>query len=381
MALTKLGGVIQFPYRHLAVTQEIAASSSLGAAGRQVHLIGQVYLENPTGGSKTISSSGGIIAWRTPSVPIFSNAGTQLDIGIQDLDMTISATPARGDGTMDVSATLIGGTDSLGSSGTKEIAMETGSKTISHGDFIAVAFNMVSRGGSDSVPVSASQQGDYTDGTRVIPCVSTVTSGTWSTLTNGTPQVTIVFDDGTVGWLVEALPPVSQSNISYNSGSTPDEIGNYIKLKTKIRIVGFVFENIASNNSATFDICVYTDPLGSPSLAASKSIDPDQMGTSAGTAIYMLSTPLVIGPGEISVTLKPTTTNNITAYYYQVLTPKYMRCFGVHEDDLYAVSRTDGSGAFAGYNSGTAKDRRMAIKLLVDMVDVAGEAQSSVGIF
>lgn len=381
MALTKLGGVIQFPYRYLAVTQEVVASSSIGAAGRQVHLIGQVYLEDPTGGSKTISSSGGIIAWRTPSSPIFSNAGTQLDIGIQDLDLTISATPARGDGTMDVSATLIGGTDSLGASGTKETAMETGSKTINHGDFIAVVFNMVSRGGSDSVSLGGYNEGDYTDATRAIPSVSSVTSGTWSTVTNMTPQVTLVFDDGTVGWLVEALPPISQSNVAFNSGSTPDEVGNLVKLRTKTRIVGFVSEIVTANNSSAFEFNVYTDPLGTPVSVASKAFDPDNLGTSGGTGVFMLSTPVVVGPGSIAVTIKPTSANNITAYYYQVLTPKYMRCLSMKENEFHAVSRSDGSGAFSDYNSGTTNDRRMAIGLLVDMVDVAGEAQSSIGIF
>jgi hypothetical protein len=341
-----------------------------------------VFLENPTGGSKTISAAGGgLIAWRSASSAVFNNAGTQLDIGIQDLDMTISATPSRGDGTFDVSATLIGGTDSLGGSGTKETAMESGSKTLNHGDFIAVAFNMVSRGGTDSVSIGCSAMGDYNDQTKSLPSVNSVTSGTWTTILNGTPQVVIVFDDGTIGWLSEGLPPMSQSSSTVNTGSTPDEVGNYIKLRTKVRVLGFNLDTVLANNSSTFDIVIYSTPLGTPSVVTSYSLDPDQFSTSGGSGSVLLSTPVVLTPGEYGIILKPTTTNNITAYFYQVLTIKYMRAFGMHEDDFYAISRTDGSGAFAAWHAGTAKERRVVLQLLIDMVDVAGEAQSSMGIF
>lgn len=382
MALTKLGGTIHYPYRFMATSQEVIVSSSMAATGRQVHFVGQVFLENPTGGSKTISAAGGgLIAWRSASSAVFNNAGTQLDIGIQDLDMTISATPSRGDGTFDVSATLIGGTDSLGGSGTKETAMESGSKTLNHGDFIAVAFNMVSRGGTDSVSIGCSAMGDYNDQTKSLPSVNSVTSGTWTTILNGTPQVVIVFDDGTIGWLSEGLPPMSQSSSTVNTGSTPDEVGNYIKLRTKVRVLGFNLDTVLANNSSTFDIVIYSTPLGTPSVVTSYSLDPDQFSTSGGSGSVLLSTPVVLTPGEYGIILKPTTTNNITAYFYQVLTIKYMRAFGMHEDDFYAISRTDGSGAFAAWHAGTAKERRVVLQLLIDMVDVAGEAQSSMGIF
>lgn len=381
MALTKLGGVIHFPYRFMAVSQEAVTSSNMSSAGRQVHFVGQVHLENPTGGSKTISSSGGIIAWRSATSAVFSNASTQIDIGIQDLDMTISATPARGNGTFDVSATLIGGTDSLGASGTKETAMETGSKTLNHGDFIAVVFSMPTRGGTDSVFIGCSSMGDYNDQTKTTPAVNSVTSGTWSTVLNGAPQVVLVFDDGTIGWLSEALPAMSQSNSSINTGTTPDEVGNYIKLRTKVRVLGFILDTLLANNSSTFDIVIYSTPLGTPSVVTSYSLDPDQFSTSSGSGVILLSTPVVLTPGEYGVILKPTTTNNITSYFYQVLAAKYMRAFGMHEDDFYAISRTDGSGAFAAWYSGVAKERRVALQLLIDMVDVAGEAQSSIGIF
>lgn len=381
MALTKLGGVIHFPYRFMAVSQEAITSSSMSAAGRQVHFVGQVHLENPTGGSKTISSSGGIIAWRSATSAVFNNAGTQLDIGIQDLDTTISATPARGDGTFDVSATLIGGTDSLGASGTKETAMETGSKTLNHGDFIAVVFSMPTRGGTDSVSIGCSSMGDYNDQTKSTPAVNSVTSGTWSTILNGAPQVVLVFDDGTIGWLSEALPAMSQSSSTINTGTTPDEVGNYIKLRSKVRVLGFVFDTILTNNSSTFELLIYSSPLGTPSVVASRSVDPDQFSTSAGSGVILLSTPAVLNPGEYAIAIRPTSTNSLSAYFYQVLTIKYMRAFGMHEDDFYAISRSDNTGAFAAWHAGTAKERRVAIQLLIDMVDLAGEAQSSIGIF
>ncbi len=100
-------------------------NATMDGAGESQAFIGKVFLEAGTG-SKTISSAGGKIRWRSGTVT-FANAGTNFRIGIQDV-----ASTGLEDGTFDVYADLVGGTDTITGSADQLTAMETGTKTISH---------------------------------------------------------------------------------------------------------------------------------------------------------------------------------------------------------------------------------------------------------
>ena len=70
--------------------------------------------------------------------PAFSNGSTNLRIGLQDV------TPATGfeDGTFDVYADLVGGTDTIAEDVILATPMESGTKTVTHGDLLAIAIEM-----------------------------------------------------------------------------------------------------------------------------------------------------------------------------------------------------------------------------------------------
>jgi len=81
--------------------------STLNATGETAFFVGYCCLQNPLGGSKTISAAGGgKIVWVAFAVT-FADAGTTFDVGIQDVSTT--ATPSQGDGTWDVKASFTGG--------------------------------------------------------------------------------------------------------------------------------------------------------------------------------------------------------------------------------------------------------------------------------
>lgn len=120
------------------------------AANEGCQLTGQVWLPARSG-SKTISSAGGKIHWTAGASVVFADGATNWRMGIQDL--STSGQPPRGDGVFDVQADLVPGVDTIATTTHYATAMESGSKTITHGDYVAIVFSMTARGGTDAVRV------------------------------------------------------------------------------------------------------------------------------------------------------------------------------------------------------------------------------------
>ena len=154
------GHISRIPSTHITRTTN-PSGITLDATGETCFMIGHLMLENPLGGSKTISSAGGgSIVWRTGAVT-FANASTTFRVGLQDL--STSSAPAQGDGTFDVQAAFTGGGGGVTASSVQTSVMTTGTKTLSHGDKIAISFSMAARGGTDSVVVSINDSGMYSN--------------------------------------------------------------------------------------------------------------------------------------------------------------------------------------------------------------------------
>src|SRR5687768_973556 len=137
MALASTPTGIYFPNHGPTRLLAVANGNTLNAATDKTCLVGHVYWEGRAA-SKTISSSGGAIMFRAGAVT-FANGSTTLDVGIQDVD-SANGPVVRGDGTFDVKKTHQGGTDTINATAFNTISMATGSKTITHGDLVAVVF-------------------------------------------------------------------------------------------------------------------------------------------------------------------------------------------------------------------------------------------------
>ena len=357
-----------------------AGSNVTDASGKSIQYIGYVYLEDGVGGSsKTISSAGGKIYWNTSSV-VFANAGTTLRVGIQDV--STSTAPAQGDGTFDVYKDLVGGTDTIKGTAPQTTVMASGSKTLTHGQLIAIAFTMTSRGGTDSVNYRSWSPATTTGNTQM-PTTMTNASGSF-VRGAGVPDAVIEFDDGTLGWIMGSYTLTEQNSVVYNLNTAgADEYGNLIIPRFSMRAAGlFGIANPASS-SADFELCLYSDPLGSPTLIEAITIDATQLAnsTSFGAFSIPFATPRILSVGTTyAITFRPTTTTNITSYYHGVGDARFWR-LNTLGDDCYAINRINNSGAFSDYNGGTAKTRRMWISLIVDRLnDTAGNAQYHIGI-
>lgn len=357
-----------------------ALTTQIDAADEQVHYVGYVMLEDPTGGNKTISSAGGKIHWR-PSQVTFADAGTTLRVGIEDVSTTTS--PAQGDGTADVFADLVGGTDTLADTYTIT-AMGTGSKVLSHGQLVAVSFNLVSKGGADVIATGAILTDISTNQRSNMPGTMRKVAGNFSVVAQATANVGIEFDDGTVGWLSGGEVTAAVGSVVVNlDTATADEYGNLIQLSTPMTVTGISTVLTLASAASDFEALLYSDPLGTPVVLASVVVDATQMGSpSIGHYEFLFSTPVVLRKDTpYAVCIRPTTVNDVTIQHQDYGDVRFNK-LNTLDGNAYAVRRIDNTGAFADYNGGTAKTRVMQIAALIQGIandDGNGEGSSPTG--
>lgn len=382
MTIKRIGGSkTLIPDPHLSTSSVFGPNSIiLNATGEAAHFTGQVFLAAGSG-SKTISSAGGKIHYRSSSTT-FVNASTTLRAGIQDVS-TINGPPGRGDGTYDVYGEFVGGTDTISSSRVTAIPMSSGSKTISHGDKVSIALELMSYGGSDSVTV---QYVGNAENMCQNPVFASYLSSSWARV-SGTPVLFLEFDDGSLGWLFgTVLYETTPTEQSFNlSSSTADEYGVVLSMDCPIACDGAYAYMYPTSASADFEICLYEDPFGTPTLIEAMSCDATAVGTSGGALTYyaMFSQQRTLKQGtKYAITIRPTTAGNVSLYYWDVSMAAMMDVFQLGQD-CYAVRRINNTGAFSEWNGGTAKTRRMVMGLCASgFQDAWGEAraQSLIGV-
>lgn len=228
------------------------SSTTIDAVGESAAGIGHVLLSTGPGTSKTISSAGGKLYFRTGSVT-FADAGTTVRVGIQDVGAA-----GLEDGTYDVHDDLVGGTDTITGSAVNSAAMSSGTKTITHGDQVAVVIEMTARGGTDSVQIARSNN------SALMP-YGTADTGAGPTLVTMAPFITIEFDDGTLGWLgMSSWAAVTENSAQFDSGDTPDEYALVFRLPFKAAALGLYAQLASVAAGDDFEVILYSAPLGTP---------------------------------------------------------------------------------------------------------------------
>ena len=327
------------------------------ADGEGVHLVGGIYWADRA--SHTVSSAGGKIDWLTAASTSFVVVSS-LQIGIQDVLTTGPIT--AGDGTFDVSKTLVAGVDTISASTAYSTAMDTGSKTIAHGDMIAVVFKLSLTSGATSIRTA--HMADSTAGILSGGVLETP-AGTYNAAT-AIPNIVITADDGTLGFFMDGFPysALNQAQ-NYHNASATKEYGNYISLPYPVVIDGLWAYMAPSTNAADYSLVIYTDPLAAaagPTSVASISFDANRgvVGVNAVKILWQpLATPYTLPANTpVVVAAKPDTGTNIDTIYSSVAVAAHL---GGHPlgSGCYRVSRnTIGAGtAFAATNS--SKDRMM----------------------
>jgi hypothetical protein len=287
-------------------------AATLNTLNYRCAFVGKVFLPGRTG-TKTISSAGGKIYFQ-PGTTTFADAGTTIRVGIQDLDDT-AGPPATPDGTFDVYDDLVGGTDTITSATNKTVTMSSGTKDLTHGQKIAVVFDMTAKAGSDSVII----QGATTIAAAgIFPGVSSYNASAWSA-GSLVPNVVLEFDDGTFG-TIDGSFVFTNSNgsaVAFNSGSNPSERGNIFQVPFDCKIDGYWFAANLANSSAAFQVLLYSDPTGTPAVVTDSTItfDPNNARAASVNGVFIETLPTEItltAATDYAVLIKPTSANNVT---------------------------------------------------------------------
>lgn len=292
------------------LTQE-GTPTAVNAVGESNGTVGRIFLADQAAGPKTCSSSGCRITLPTNNVT-WANAATNVRLGIQDVDLTTGLE----DGTFDVQADLVPGTETISSNAILSYAMESGTKSLSAGDIVYVGYEMTARGGTDSVAGENSQITVMQNGFPY------ATTDTGSLTKVGDPlPILIQFDDSTYGW-IEGIAPtrnnaLGRSTLTVNTGTNPDEICALIQTPIDLQFHGFGMWLASVATTDTFEYVVYENPTtASPDIIwGPVTVDPDQLLT--GGVIRRFSTTVTLEHDtDYCFSFRPTSANSITYEYF-----------------------------------------------------------------
>lgn len=370
MAITSLGGMPLVPIglggSNLGAYLNGYTNVTIDAANEACSFIGQLFWED--GGSHTVDTTGSSsLQWRSSTVT-FANAGTTFLVGLAAVDTaTGSAAPRAVNSsdviTMDVYASFTGGGGGVTASAWQTSVPTSGTKTIAHGDLIAMSFQMTARGGADTIQVSYANHNSGNFSQR--PTVGTFVGAAYAA-GGGVPNAVVVASDGTLGFFFGGSVYSLTAGTAFNSGSTPNERGNVIIPPVPGRAHGFVYNTSLAGSSSDFDLVLYSDPLGTPSAQKTVSIDANTMGvnTSNNFGVALFASPYTFTASQpLAAIYKPTTGNNITPIYLTLGNSAHQKAMSLGAG-AYAVNRS--SGAFAAQNSSLD---RYGIGLLIEAFD------------
>lgn len=292
----------------------------MDAATEKIAYIGHVYIDGRPVSAKTLSAAGGgAIALRIGGVT-FANGGTTLQFGIQDV-ATGAGPAARPDGTFDVSRTLTGGVDAISASAWNILSLTggSGSKSIAHGDLIAVVFDLTARAGVDSLIMqgllaTASPFGASQSQAGVRPLATFFTAGAWAAAGSSVirlPNVLIIFDDGTLamidggGWFADAQTE------TLNSGTSEHGILFRVPWDCETDALWAVLNSLAGATS-DFSLSLYGDPLGTPVSLASISLLAEQLNTLNNGIVCTLASPVALSRNtDYAIVVRATGAGNV----------------------------------------------------------------------
>lgn len=342
---TLVGPGLRYPFNPLltGVVSALPNTPTMDATGEKLAFCGQIYIDGRPTSAKTLSSAGGKIYFRTGTVT-FANGSTALDIGWQDIDATAGPAP-RPDGTFDVKATLVPGVETISSNTWTTATMETGSKSITHGDFGCIVFDMTARAGSDSVILNT-----FAKMIPGNPCVNDFSGAAWN-MSNGSiaPICVIEFDDGTLGTFFETLPLTSATTESYQDGTNPDERGLIFQVPWDCKVDGlFVGADTNFNGNPDWEVKLYEDPLGTPSALKTFTSDANYQGfQGSGYEQHIISPVISLTKNtDYCIAVKATTASSFRLRVGTLADANY-RKFMPGGTTLNYATRNNGSGAFS----------------------------------
>jgi uncharacterized repeat protein (TIGR02059 family) len=334
-----------------AITNGIQNSTyTMDAVNEKVAFLGNIYIDGRPASAKTISAAGSGKIHFLPGTVTFNDTlttPTNIRVGIQDLDDTTGGSGAgvggTPDGTSDVYADLVAGTDTITSATWKTATMTTGTKDITHGQKIAVVIEMTARGANntDSVTVAALAAAAASCWPQVQHYTASYVRQT------SVPICVIEFNDGTLGYILGGSVHSAINVVTYNTGSTPDEYGIIFQLPFQSTAISLWFVGRPSTNAANGELILYSDPLGTPVAEATLTLDANNFNLSDGSRLNEFTLPTaktLAANTNYAVAYRPTTATSVIAQTWSLASADYRKFLA--GTNVSRATRTDNSGAF-----------------------------------
>lgn len=326
-------------------------SALLDADEEEYQIIGSVTIDG--GGSKTFGTSGSKIGW-LPGASITFAANSTVTVGVKkaaqiDTSNGPAARATIGAAAFDVYKALVGGTDTISSTTWREDAMASGTPyTVTDGDLIAICFHLDTTSGSPSVKI---RQGSAPVDMG-FPACTLVTSGPTYTLQSHVPNVILIFDDGTLGWIMPTIP-FSVADVATSTIGNTNIIGNIFQVPFACKVDALAAVLNPSTNAANFNLELYSTPLGTPAVIESIAFDANAVERVGANRPFIkrLTTPRTLSINtDYLVGIQQTTATAVSGVQRDVNTATHFRAAGFGTES-YAANSTAGA-TFAQQNSG-----------------------------
>jgi len=375
MALVPIGRGLFYPPFESPVSGAVGV---VDLATEKFAMIGHLYFEGRQSGAKTFST--GSIQWRAGTA-VWATSPTAMDIGIQGV--TATGPIARPNGTFTVKRTVSAPTGIVTSSWITTV-MNSGSASLTHGDLIAVVWDMTARAGSDSVQITGQNPPYVANLVGGFPITNAYLSGAWQT-TGSTgnaskwPDVILVMDDGTMGTIAPTIPFNSQGTEQFLSTTNPDERGLVFQAPFDCTIDGlWAFGGFADANG-DFNLKFYSNPTsGTPTQLGTVAVQAEQAGQTANDSIiYKPITPVNLTKNtDYLVTMEATGSGNVRLAITTLASTDH-RAFYPGSTTLKKATRQNATGAFA-IESPAVTIYRMGV--MISHVDDGGSPPPTYGL-
>jgi len=292
------GASIQYSFSTSAVISGANASDKIACVGR-------VQLPGKTG-TKTITKVG----FRFGSIT--KTNGSTVRVSLQDVDLT-AGPPVRPDGVVDQSVT-IANADAGFANNSWYLATLGASRTVTHGEYLAVVFDWASAVTGDSLMISGLGVSSATNNAGSVNqnnCVSLFTGAAWA-VQNMITNIVFEFSDGTFGSFGNSFVISAFNSHAINTGTTPDEIGLEFQVPFNCEIDGFM-GTVSIASGADFSMILYD---AANTALVTVAVDANAVQAHGSARFISLSFPKIALTANTTYRLvyKPTTTNSVTVY-------------------------------------------------------------------
>ncbi len=210
-----------------------------------------------------------------------------------------------------------------------EVALATPATAV-RGDFVAIVVQF------DGTIGSANIAGGSGTGNHDFPYTALFTASWAKNFQVGVHS--IKYSDGTYGNIL-AYPAASVSEITFNSGSTPDERALKFKLAFPATLAG-VYSRWGSDVGSTFDIVLY-DSNGTTALSTQSVVMANLKGSGDNFKKFLFPQAVALKANTFyRLAFKPTNTTNCQLYQFTVNTAGMLDTFAGGQN-FHLSTRTD----------------------------------------